>query len=144
MAKVTASPTGRPATSVPGGTNAAPATTAIAGHQGAQRDERGAGDDGDRRDQPGDALDVVRSPVSELDRLTKRYGAARGIAELSLTVSAGEVFVAPVDPREFASLPGPSAPVPDGRRITVEAAGDLHRVIKAAARHEVMPAVARA
>jgi ABC-2 type transport system ATP-binding protein len=32
------------------------------------------------------------APVIELDRLTKRYGAARGIEELSLTVAAGEVF----------------------------------------------------
>ena len=32
------------------------------------------------------------APVIETDRLTKRYGAARGIEEISLTVARGEVF----------------------------------------------------
>jgi ABC-2 type transport system ATP-binding protein len=35
---------------------------------------------------------VTRPPVIALDRLTKRYGAARGIEDLSLTVFTGEVF----------------------------------------------------
>jgi ABC-type branched-subunit amino acid transport system ATPase component len=30
--------------------------------------------------------------VIELDRLTKRYGAARGIEDVSMTVEGGEVF----------------------------------------------------
>jgi len=35
---------------------------------------------------------VSARPVIETDALTKRYGAARGIEEVSMSIAAGEVF----------------------------------------------------
>ena len=37
-------------------------------------------------------IDITVTAVIELDRLTKRYGAARGIEDVSMAVEQGEVF----------------------------------------------------
>jgi ABC-2 type transport system ATP-binding protein len=47
-------------------------------------------------------------------------------------------FGARVDPDEFRRLPGVIDLVPEGRRVTFKATGDLDPVIKAAARHTVI------
>jgi len=47
-------------------------------------------------------------------------------------------FADPVDPSEFRGLPGVTELVQQGARLTFKAHGDLHRIVKAAARHSVV------
>jgi ABC-2 type transport system ATP-binding protein len=85
--------------------------------------------------------------LDEVERVCDRVGIIRDGRLVAVEDVAGITarsyrhvtleFADPVDPAEFARLPGVTDLEPNGRRIAFKATGELDGVIKAAARHTV-------
>lgn len=101
---------------------------------------------GDERER-GRTVFLSSHDLDEVERICDRVGIIRD-GRLVAVEKVAEIthrayrrveleFAAPVDPVEFARIPGVRDLRADGTRLTFRASGDLDRVIKAAARHTV-------
>lgn len=101
---------------------------------------------GDERER-GRTVFLSSHDLDEVERICDRVGIIRD-GRLVAVEKVAEIthrayrrveleFAAPVDPEEFARIPGVRDLRADGTRLTFRASGDLDPVIKAAARHTV-------